>query len=95
MTQITTQSPWQSIPWWILMILDAVVIALTSCIDQGIGDAATMTIVINTMMGVQMFLNCNNSGLKGAMMLAPGQRVVTVPLNEKSDEDIMISTMEK
>lgn len=75
MSMITTQSPWQSIPWWIVMIIDSAVIALTSCIDQGIGNAEIMTVIINTMMGVQMFLNCNNTGIRGAMALPPGRAI--------------------
>lgn len=78
MNQITTQNPWQSPCWWILIISQAAVLALTNCIEQGLGDTAVFQVVVNTLVGIQMFLSCNNTGLKGTMMLPPGQEILTV-----------------
>ena len=82
-TTITTQNPWQSPLWWLMIISQAIVLTLTNCIDQGLGNASVMTVVVETLVGMQMFLSCNNSGIRGAMMLPPAR---TIELTEQEEE---------
>lgn len=73
MNTLKTQNLWQSIPWWLGMILGAVQVALTSCIDQGIGEVSTLTVCINVITFVLMFCNCNNPGLSNSFTPAAGE----------------------
>lgn len=84
---IQTQNPWQSPLWWLMILSQLIVLALTNCIDQGLGNPAVMTVVVNTLVGMQMFLSVNNTGIKGAMMLPPGQEVLTHQLEQAAQGD--------
>ena len=85
-TTITTQNPWQSPLWWLMIISQAIVLTLTNCIDQGLGNASVMTVVVETLVGMQMFLSCNNSGIRGAMMLPPARPIELTDQEEATTE---------